>query len=225
MANDLLQWTTSRSIRHFDVTYFTWEDLNLRKKVIAAALVHESLEELFVHDYQLSNLRFLASFSKFGGKVSVNFFGTEEFVNNNASLEIMRALVSPFEAPRPENIRALMISLSTAPAFRPVWSTVSRVQVLEVFHAVLTLDGVVLLTDGIRDHSVLRALVLFDVMLPFAGAKHLVETVPPSVQDIKIRVPSSLMSDSDQKAYSDDELRELKTLARQHLIDINYKVI
>ncbi|KAH9109459.1 hypothetical protein LEN26_014019 [Aphanomyces euteiches] len=229
MANDLLQWTTSRSIRHFDVTYFTWEDLNLRKKVIAAASVHESLEELYVRDYQLSNLRFFALFDKFDGKLSVSFAGTEEFVHNNASLEIMRALISPFEALRPKNTRTLFIPLLEVPAFCTVWSTVvpllqaSRFQLLEVSHAVLTLDDVVLLTDGIRDHSTLRALVLFDVVLPFAGAKLLVETAPPSVQNIKIRVFATRLSKSNENAYSDDELRELKTLARQHLIDINYK--
>ncbi|KAH9151186.1 hypothetical protein AeRB84_006148 [Aphanomyces euteiches] len=150
-----------RSIGHFDVAYFTWKDLNLRKKVIAAAFGHGSLEEWFVHDFRLSYLRFVASFSIFGGNVSVKFCGTEEFVNYNANLEIMRALVSPLEAPRPENIRNLLITLSKTPAFRPVWSTVlqllqsTRVQVSEVSRAVLILDDVVLLTDGIRDHSML----------------------------------------------------------------------
>ncbi|KAG9399915.1 hypothetical protein AC1031_011380, partial [Aphanomyces cochlioides] len=111
--------------------------------------------------------------------------------------------------------------------FRTVWKTVlpffqkSRVEVFKLKAGTLDLENIAEMVQGIEAHPTLRELIVYGLSLPFAVAKHLVETVSPAVRRITI----GYFGYTPQRLYSQEEVMQLKTLASKRSIKLTYETL
>ncbi|CAK4503135.1 unnamed protein product [Aphanomyces euteiches] len=95
----------------------------------------------------------------------------------------------------------------------------SRVEVFHLQAGTLDLEDIAEMVHGIEAHPTLRELIVYGLTLPFAVAKHLVETVSPAVR----RVTIGYFGDWKQRLYSPEEVMQLQTLASTRSIQLTYE--